>query len=186
MTVTVVRLQVQRGRLKPGEPGQRVYDPSPLLEVDALEVGPRGCVGLVGGERVVDVHHADHPETRNRELSNGLSLLPQAHYDVLQQRYGPHLRPGSAGESLLLDGPVPEGDLLLETDGAPLRLVSVLAAPPCVEFSRFCLGLPLGPVGPDVRQALVDLGDGVRGHLARVVGTGVVRVGARLAPAAAG
>lgn len=183
MSVTVVRLQVQQSRLKPGERGARVYDPAPLLQVDALEVGPRGCTGLVGERRVLDVHHADHPDTRNRDLANGLSLLPRSHYDLLQARYGEHLRPGSAGESLLLDGPVPEGELLLETDGEPLRLVSVVPAPPCVEFSRFCLGLPPGPVGADVRQALVDLDGGVRGHYAAVVGTGVVRVGARLTPA---
>jgi hypothetical protein len=30
---TVVRLQVQRSRLKPGPRSTRVYDPAPLLEV---------------------------------------------------------------------------------------------------------------------------------------------------------
>lgn len=39
---TVVRLQGQRSRLKPGAAATRVYDPEPLLEVSALEVGPRG------------------------------------------------------------------------------------------------------------------------------------------------
>jgi hypothetical protein len=49
-----------------------------------------------------------------------------------------------------------------------------------VEFSRFCLGLPVGPVEDDVRQALVDLDGGARGFYARVVGSGVVSLGARL------
>ena len=39
---TVVRLQVQRSRLKPGQRGARTYDPAPLLEVPALDVGPDG------------------------------------------------------------------------------------------------------------------------------------------------
>ena len=178
--VTVVRLQVQRSRLKPGPRGAKAYDPSPLLEVEALEVGPLGCVGLVGDERIVDVHHAEHPDTRNVRGINGLSLLPQSHYPLLQERYGAHLVVGSAGESVLLSGPLPAGDLLLETDGEPLRLVEVQPAPPCVEFSRFCLGLPVGTLGPEVERALVDLDGGVRGCYARALGTGVVRVGARL------
>lgn len=179
---TVARLQVQRSRLKPGPRGARVYDPAPLLQVQALEVGPRGCVGHVGAERVLDVHHADHPDTRNRDLANGVSLLPRGHYARLQAQYGEHLQVGVAGESLLLDtdGPWPDGDLLLETDDVPLLLEDVTPIPPCVEFSRFCLRLPLGPVGDAVQQALQDLDDGARGWYATTRGEGTVRVGARL------
>ena len=59
-------------------------------------------------------------------------------------------------------------------------LVGAVAAPPCVEFSRFCLGLPPGPVGPHVRQALDELDGGARGYYAQVRGTGRVERGARL------
>jgi len=184
---TVVRLQVQRSRLKPGPQGARVYDPAPLLEVAALEVGPRGVVGSTPDGPVLDVHHADHPDSRNARLANGLSLLPRSHYATLRARYGTHLVDGAAGESLLLDteGPWTEADLdgtlRLETaDGALLELGSAVAAPPCVEFSRFCLRLPVGPVGPDVKQALVDLDGGARGFYARPAGTGRVEAGARL------
>ena len=184
---TVARLQVQRSRLKPGPRGERVYDPAPLLEVDALEVGPRGVVGQTGDGPVLDVHHADHPDTRNVRLVNGLSLLPRAHHDALRARYGPHLVDGAAGESLLLDtdGPWAESDLagtlLLETaDGGLLTLLGATAAAPCVEFSRFCLGLPLGTVGPEVEQALVDLDGGARGFYAQAQGTARIEVGARL------
>ncbi len=177
-----MRLQVQRSRLKPGPAGARVYDPAPLLEVEALEVGPRGCTGLLGAERFLDVHHADHPDTRNVELVNGISLLPRANYDHMQARYGGHVRVGAAGESVLVDlaSPWPGGDLLLETEGEPLLLTDVRPAAPCVEFSRFCLGLPVGPVGEDVKQALHDLDDGMRGYYARVAATGTVTLGARL------
>ena len=183
---TVARLQVQRSPLKPGPAAARVYDPAPLLEVEALEVGPRGVVGQTTDGPVLDVHHADHPDSRNRRLANGLSVLPRAHYAALRERYGPHLVDGVAGEGLLLDteGPWDDpdlGTLWLETvDGDLLELAGVVAAPPCVEFSRFCLGLPPGPVGPDVSQALDDLDGGARGFTTPVVGTGRVERGARL------
>jgi len=184
---TVVRLQVQRSRLKTGPRGARVYDPAPLLAVEALEIGARGVVGLTADGPLLDVHHADHPDTRNVRLANGLSLLPRPHAAALRARYGPHLGDGAAGESLLLDtaGPWTEADLTgplwLETaDGGLLELGGATAAPPCVEFSRFCLRLPVGPVGADVAQALVDLDGGARGFYAQVRGTGRVEPGARL------
>ena len=184
---TVVRLQVQRSRLKPGERGQRVYDPAPLLQVDELEIGPRGVRGVVGAERVLDVHHADHPDSRNRRLANGLSVLPQAHYAALRARYGDHLADGAAGESLLLDtaGPLTEddlaGDLVLETADRPgLQLSGATAAPPCVEFSRFALRMPVGAVDDRLRTALADLDGGARGFYLAVAGEGRVRAGARL------
>lgn len=182
---TVVRLQVQRSRLKPGPALTRVYDPGPLLEVEALEVGPPGCVGLIDGDRIIDVHHADHPDSRNVWLANGLSLLSAAAYPALRVRYGEHLATGAAGESVLLDipGDVPSGDLQLETDGSPLLLTQVRPALPCVEFSRFCLGIAPGPIGDDVRQALLDLSGGARGYYAVVTGQGTVRLGARLTTA---
>lgn len=182
---TVVRLQVQRSRLKPGPPTTRVYDPSPLLEVAALEVGPRGVVGVTDDGPVPDVHHADHPDSRNRRLANGLSLLPTAHYAALRARYGEHVVDGSAGESLLLATDAPWSDLpdtlLLEAvDGDLLPLAQVQPAPPCVEFSRWCLRASPGPVGPDVLAALRDLDGGARGYYAQPLAAGRVEAGARL------
>jgi hypothetical protein len=190
---TVVRLQVQRSPLKPGPRGARAYDPAPLLEVAALEVGPRGVLGLprAGTEAVdgpvLDVHHADHPAGKNRG-ANGLSLLPRAHYERMRQRFGPHLVDGTAGESVLLDTPVawgPEalaGPLELETaDGGRLALDRAAVAAPCVEFSRFCLGR--GPGSPDDDElvaALDALDGGTRGFYVTALGTGRIEVGARL------
>ena len=183
----VARLQVQRARLKPGPPTTRVYDPSPLLEVEALEVGPRGVVGVTTDGPVLDVHHADHPDSRNVRLVNGLSLLPRAHYAAMRARYGAHVVDGSAGESLLLDtdGPwhadtLPDTLLLELTDGDLLPLHDVQVASPCVEFSRWCLQVPVGPVGGDVRAALVDLDGGTRGFYVRPDGEGRVEQGARV------
>lgn len=182
---SVLRLQVQRSPLKPGPRGARVYNPTPLQQVDALEISSAGCIGILAGERIVDAHHAEHPETRHVAGLNGLSLLPAAAYDRLRARYGEHLITGSAGESLLIDlvGPWPTDDLLLETDGDPLLLKGLRPAAPCVEFSRFCLGLPVGPVGADVEQALIDLDGGARGYYVVVEGNGTVRAGARLTTA---
>jgi hypothetical protein len=179
---SVVRLQVQRAPLKPGSRGSRVYDPSPLLEVEALDVGPRGCTGRAAGEQVLDVHHADHPQTRNRRLGNGLSLLSRTAYVRLRQAYGDHLVDGIAGESVLLDTFEPgAGGLLLETDdGATLELYDVVPAPPCVEFSRFALDRDLGPVDDELLAALSALDDGARGWYASTAGAGRVRVGGRV------
>jgi hypothetical protein len=183
---TVVRLQVQRDRLKPGERGQRVYDPAPLLEVDALRVGPQGVVGLTPQGEVLDVHHAQHPNTRWVRPRSGLSFLPAAHTARLRDLYGPHLVTGIAGEGLTLatDGPLSEADLhgqlLLETDSEPLRLSEVAAMPPCVEFARWCLGLRPPVLDERVEAALETLGEGARGFGAVVTGSGVVRAGRRL------
>ena len=182
---TVRRLQVQRSRLKPGPRGQRAYDPAPLLEVEAVEVGPRG---LRAPDGALDVHHADHPDSRNVQLYNGLSVLPRAHYDQLRARFGPHVVDGAAGESLLLDtvGPLREedlaGTLLLDTDdGDPLELTGARAAPPCVEFSRWVLGRGAETaVDDEVQDALAFLQDGRRGFYLTASGTGRVSAGARL------
>lgn len=185
---TVVRLQVQRSRLKPGPATTRVYDPAPLLEVVALDVGPRGVVGVTDSGPMLDVHHADHPDSRNRRLTNGLSLLPRAHYVALRKRFGAHLVDGIAGESMLLDTPSgwdaegPGGEtLLLETaDGGRLELSEVAPMPPCIEFSRWCLRRPVGPVDDEVQAAMAALGDGARGYSAVPRGDARIQLGARL------
>lgn len=191
MIGTVVRLQVQRSPLKPGPRAARVYDPTPLLEVAALDVGARGVVGQAQSGPVLDVHHADHPQTRNVRSLNGLSLLPRAHYDRMREHFGSHLLDGVAGESLLLEtdtGWTVEslgGSLALETaDGELLALTDPMVAAPCVEFTRFCLGRDdPGPAGPDdveLVDALAELDGGTRGFYLRTTGSGRIAAGSRL------
>lgn len=184
---SVVRLQVQRSRLKPGPAATRVYDPSPLLEVTELDVGPRGVVGVTESGPVVDVHHADHPDSRNRRLANGISLLPRAHYVFLRERFGAHVVDGVAGESVLLDAATPwdaagpAGTLLVETtDGEHLELADAVGIPPCIEFSRWCLRRPVGPVDDEVRATMQLLDDGARGYYAAPQGSARIETGARL------
>jgi hypothetical protein len=184
---TVVRLQVQRSPLKQRPAGSGPYDPGPLLEVPALEVGPRGCTGLLddGAQRVVDVHCADHPQSRHARGVNGLSVLPAAHYARLRADHGPHLVDGVAGENVLLDGgPLTEADLagrlLLEVDEGVLEVTGTMAAPPCVEFTQHVLRRPVGDVGPEVQAGLEELDGGTRGFYLRLSGTGTLRAGCRV------
>jgi hypothetical protein len=174
----VVRLQVQRSRLKPGRATTRVYDPAPLLQVSQLEITPRGVIG----DGVLDVHHADHPDSRNVKLLNGVSVMTVSRYRALRAAYGDHLVDGIAGESLLLDTEHLDdlsGSLVLETDEGHLQLESA-HAPPCVEFTRFVLGRRAGDVGPEVMSTLEVLDHGARGYYLRTEGSGTVRAGARL------
>jgi hypothetical protein len=174
----VIRLQVQRSRLKPGPATSRVYNPVPLTEVTELSITPRGVVG----DGILDVHNADHPDSRNVKLLNGVSVMTVSRYAALRASYGEHLVDGIAGESLLLDTEHVDdlsGRLLLETDDGPLELDS-FPAPPCVEFSRFVIGRGAGDVGPEVMATLEALDGGARGYYLQTTGTGTVRAGAGL------
>jgi hypothetical protein len=174
----VIRLQVQRSRLKPGPATSRVYNPVPLTEVTELSITPRGVVG----DGILDVHNADHPDSRNVKLLNGVSVMTVSRYRALRQTYGEHLVDGIAGESLLLDTEDLDdlsGRLVLETDDGQLEF-ECMHAPPCVEFSRFVIGRGAGDVGPEVMATLDALDGGARGYYLRTSGTGSVRAGARL------
>jgi hypothetical protein len=175
---TVIRLQVQRSRLKPGPATTRVYDPTPLAEVGQLELTPRGVVG----DGILDVHHADHPDSRNVKLLNGLSIMTRSRYVALRARYGAHLVDGIAGESLLLDTDHLDdlsGQVVLTTDDGTIALTAE-PAPPCVEFTRFVLGRGAGDVGVEVMTTLEELGGGARGYYLRTDGTATIRVGAQI------
>jgi hypothetical protein len=175
----IVRLQVQREPLKHGPPAQRVYDPAPLLEVPALLADADGCRGLnADDEPVLDVHHREHPRTRDPKGKAGLTFMSVADYERLRAGYGRHVVDGAAGESMLLSTDAPltgrefSAGVVVEAeyeDGQPLLLPlsQVRPAAPCVEFSRWCLGLPReAPVDGAIKAALVDLDGGARGFRA--------------------
>lgn len=179
MDLTVVRLQVQVDRLKPGLPPQRRYQPAALKQVARLRLTPRGVIGVdLDGTEHVDVHHMDHPHSRNSKGRNGISVMTTGDYAALRARYGDHLTDGIAGESILVDyapglagRPMPERLML-----GPLTLTGVHVAKPCVEFTRFCLRHD-GPVDDVIKQGLRDLDDGARGYKMTTEGTGVIGVG---------
>ncbi len=165
----VVRLQIQRSRLKLGEKPNRYYDPAPLLAVDELTLTPEGALARTpDGGTLVDIHHAAHPDTRNLDRTNDLSVGFTAHYAAMRARYGQHLVDGCAGENMLIEtaGRLAladiAGGLVIQpaAGGRPVRLRVVRHAPPCREFSGYAAR---STEPEDVKEALQFLDDGLRG-----------------------
>lgn len=184
----IVRLQVQRSPLKPGAAPHRWYDPSPIVEVDALDVDPDGCIGVtVDGERILDVHHTGHPLSRDPRGKAGLTVMGTGDYRALRATYGPHLPDGIAGESLLVEASgglagldFPE-EMTIETGTGTEALLGFRVASPCVEFTRFCLRRDAGDrVDQQVKDTLLALGNGARGYRAVAAVATTIRVGDRL------
>jgi hypothetical protein len=165
----VVRLQIQRSKLKLGEKPNRHYDPAPLLAVDELTLTPQGAlVRLADGGALLDVHHAAHPDTRNLDRTNDLSVGFTWHYAAMRDRFGAHLVDGCAGENILVEtsGSITLADLVWglvirpagRGDVVDLRVLRV--APPCREFS----GYASRASEPDIiKETLQFLDDGLRG-----------------------
>jgi hypothetical protein len=168
----IVRLQVQAAGLKQGARPNRVYDPGAIVAVASLRLTPRGAVGLTAqGGTVLDVHHADHPETRTapgREASFGFT----SHYGRMRERFGERVAIGCAGENVLV-----ESDRVFRLEdfagglsfrsaatGDLLGISGVAVAAPCVEFSRFALGEP-GALAQDLKPVLQFLEEGMRGYV---------------------
>lgn len=169
----IVRLQVQTAHLKRGEQPHRWYDPEPITAVATLRLDEGGVTGIATDGAVHhDVHHRDHPISRNRG-DNGVSVGFTGHYGAMRERFGAHLTDGLAGENILIESdPVYSeeslgGTLLIETTGGLVRLNAVIPAPPCVEFTRFCLQWPRDR-RPDrtVTEALQFLDGGMRAFYA--------------------
>src|SRR5207244_1675063 len=98
----IVRLQIQRASLKTGEKPWRVYDPTPLLAVSRLAVGPDGVLGEgPEGSWLVDVHHRMHPSTKNDDGAHGLSIGFTSDYALMPERFADRVTPGCAGENVL-------------------------------------------------------------------------------------
>jgi len=181
----IVRLQVQREPLKQGRPPARAYDPTHLVAVPAIELGASGAHGVTaGGERIIDVHHREHPRTRDAKGRAGVLVMATGDYVALRDRYGPHVVDGIAGESILVehapglaDRDLPEV-LYLQTSSGTVELQQVRPADPCVEFSRFCLGRPPGGVVDQrIREMLIELDGGARGYRAVAADSTTVRLG---------
>jgi GrpB-like predicted nucleotidyltransferase (UPF0157 family) len=168
----VVRLQVQREKIKTGQGADERYTPHQhLLLVTALHVDSGGVTGITeSGEPVADVHHRDHPRSRFRG-ENGISLGFTGHYAQMRERFGDHLVDGIAGEGILVDhdGTVSLDDLatgivITSDDGRIIAIDTWEVAHPCAPFSKFCLRFPDGQKADRrVTEALQFLEDGTRG-----------------------
>lgn len=169
------RLQVQVARVKRGERPHRWYDPARIRRVPEVLLTEEGVVGRDGDEHLIDNHHVDHPDSRNRG-DNGISLGVTGHYRHLRARYGDHLVDGIAGENLILEhetrlalDDLADGLTILADGGRqPVVLAATAPIEPCVEFSRLVVGAEA-----EVREPLQSLRGGMRGFkLALVAGGG--------------
>ena len=181
----VARLQIQIGSLKRGEGAARVYDPANLRAAPALRLTPAGVVGLLAdGREQLDVHHRDHPASKNRS-GNAISFNFSSHYGRMRRRFGPHLQAGSAGENLLFEtaesfsaAQLAQGLLIVTQDGARATLSPIASAAPCLPFSQYALGPGAAPDAAALKQTLQFLDHGVRGFYCGLQGDPLlVRVG---------
>src|SRR5882762_7102559 len=184
----IVLLQIQRSSLKTGEKPTRVYDPTPLLAVDRLALGPDGALGQGSdGSWLVDVHHRAHPRTKNEDGVHGVSLGFTSHYALMRNRFGEHITLGCAGENIIVETErrialedLEGGVVLLAPDGREVTRLEVLqVAQPCRPFSGWALG---GDVEARLlKETLQFLEGGTRGYYCVGVGAGIVAVGDRVA-----
>lgn len=181
----IVLLQVQATSLKATDGKHKWYDPEGIVELDVMVLADGGCLGIVSEEEaILDVHHPEHPLSKNRERTNGVSIGFTSHYDLIRDEYGEDLEDGIAGENILVERDetvvLPEivHGLLIETDDGPVVLRSVSIAEPCVEFSKYLLGYEADQK-PDaaVKATVQFLRNGVRGFYALAEGDGVIGVG---------
>jgi hypothetical protein len=170
----IVRLQIQRSSLKAGAGRERFYDPGPLVAVASCWVMTAGVFTDTPGGVVLDVHHADHPQSKNRNTTNGISVSFTSHYARMRERFGTHLSDGIAGENILVEttkswelAALKRGLVVVAADGSEVALTDISIAHPCVEFSRFALH-DRAAAPQVVSEALRFLDDGQRGFYARV------------------
>lgn len=168
---TIQHLQIQRDHMKTGKSPNRVYSTKTLLVVDALKMTPRGAFGMMmDGTEIIDVHHIDHPNSRNRGNDNGVSLNFTAHYEAMRGKYGDHIAYGDVGENILIGlNQVQTIDDLGKTviikdadDNTQVILDNLMIAVPCVEFSYYIANDRIG--GSQVKEVLQFVGNGIRGY----------------------
>jgi len=166
----IVRLQLQRSSLTLGERPDRYYDPSALIAVGELILTPRGAEArLPDGERLLDIHHTDHPHSLNKNGENDLSLNFTAHYAAIRDGYGhsDHLSDGRGGENILIETAervtletVSRGVTVRVKAGGLAWLTKVTVAHPCQPFSKYVSRI----TEPEsIKNALQFLDGGTRG-----------------------
>lgn len=168
MLGSIVRLQIQTDRLKRGTKPHRWYDPVNIRRVPQLHVDENGSLGVLDGQYVVDAHHVAHPNTGNHGPVSGLSVGFTAHYRAMRDRFGPRVSDGVAGENVLVDSDEQITNERFEgayfrTGHGEVAVTETRPAEPCVEFSRYVLGVEPGDQSEPMREPLQQLRDGMRG-----------------------
>jgi hypothetical protein len=162
----LVRLQIQTASLKRGAKPDQWYDPAALLEAESLSLDWRGAsIPDPAGGAQLDVHHLDHPETKQSPGENALSVGFTGHYARMRARFGARAAAGVAGENLIVDcaeavplEEVRDGLVLRSAaTGRSLALRNASVAHPCRPFSLFLLG---GGAEPEALKAALQFLDG--------------------------
>jgi hypothetical protein len=170
---TIKLLQIQTGKLKIGTRPQSYYDPKYLLAVARLLLTPEGAHGITQHEeKIIDIHHARHPESRNN-VDNPITIGFTIHYAKMRQEYGAHLTDGIAGENIIIETAEAFGwddvvqGVAIQHNGTLHQFRLLKVAAPCFEFSHFAAGKnaahgdPLP--GAELKTALQFLDGGTRG-----------------------
>jgi hypothetical protein len=173
----IQQLQVQIASLKQGERANRYYDPAPLRVVPALQLTPQGVLGVVAGQTLLDVHNATHPQSKNNNLINGISLNFTSHYQQMQERFGTHLTMGCAGENILIAAETQfaemafaNGLIIVTQAGQSIPLQQVCVAVPCAPFSEYALAGEMRPPAELLKSTLQFLDGGTRGFYCQYQG----------------
>jgi hypothetical protein len=137
-------------------------------------------VGVVGRNRFIDVHHAEHPNSRYHG-SNGVSIGFTSHYRQIRKKFGEHINDGCAGENILVETAQSfsladlGGQLIIQNPktGVLVYLTDLQAAAPCVEFSHYVANQvdPLPPA--EIKTILQFLDNGRRGFYATLAAAGL-------------
>jgi hypothetical protein len=184
----ITRLQIQRASLKRGQKPTKTYDPTPLLTVERLSVGPDGALGgAPDGTWIVDVHHRAHPHTKNEDGLHGISLGFTTHYAAMREHFGGRLEIGCAGENIIAEvdrrfgyDDLAGGVAILAPDGEErVRLTVLQVAHPCRPFTGWALGKQVEP--EELKTHLQFLDNGMRGFYCVGEGTGLVSLGDQVA-----
>jgi MOSC domain-containing protein YiiM len=142
---TVKLVQVQPAGLIIETPEDYYYDPSRRVEVERLQITPRGTEAVTPqGERVLDIHHKDHPESRHLG-GDDISINFTSHYAAMRAQFGEHMVDGIAGENIIIDYeqevwlPDLNQQIIIENPDTRDRVLLEVEefAAPCEEFSHF-------------------------------------------------
>lgn len=174
----ISQLFIANASSKTGLPAPRGYDPAVMIEVEAIRITARGPMGWHNGTWLPDVHHRDHPQSRNRD-NNDISLNFTSHYQRMTERFGPRITPGCAGENIIVTSEMVvaldqiAGGIEIRGQDGLVKLESVMAAPPCAPFSGWALGI-VDPEPHQVKATLQFLQHGVRGFYVKYTGDDIV------------
>ena len=171
---TVSLVQVQPAGLIIETPEGYNYDPSRRVEVERLQITPQGIEAVTPqGERVLDIHHKDHPETRYLG-GDDVSINFTSHYAAMRAQFGEHMVDGIAGENIIIEYeqevwlPDLSQKIIIENPDTRDRVLLEVDdfAAPCEEFSHFAARSQHKRLPADKLKATLQfLNNGRRGFL---------------------